>query len=123
MAQHPLFADKTTAEIVDEVIGKTYGRMGFIPGGGTTEIITEIVEDPKLAEMDDEDDTSEAAEMVRKTLWGTWAGGGASAGATCELFVALGRENELGWVKGEAHFKDYDREDFLYKVEQNRNAK
>lgn len=123
MAQHPLFADMTTAEIVDEVIGKTYSRFGFVPGGDISDIITELVEDPKRAELDHEGDTSNAAEKVRQTLWGTWAGGGASAGATCELFIALGREEELGWVKGEAHFKEYDREDFLYKVEQARNAK
>lgn len=88
----------TTENIVRTVLGKTYDKVGF---SAETELVAEIVTiiDNSLVGVDPHGDgASEAAEAVREKLWNRYTGGGASAYATCDLFIALGRENELGWI-------------------------
>jgi hypothetical protein len=86
---------KTTEETVREVLGKTYDRFGFSEDVEFVRDIVVLMETPTVTY---EGGMSDAAEAVRNRLWGRYTGGGASASATCDLFVALGRENELGWL-------------------------
>lgn len=90
-----------TPETVSEVIGKVYDQFGFSEGPMPARIAA-ILNDPSKAVIEDEGDASEAAEEIRQSLWSRYSGGGASASSTCALFYKLGRQNELGWVRGEA---------------------
>lgn len=85
----------TTEDIVRKVLGKTYDRFGF---GEDAEFVTDIVVLIETPTVTYEGGMSDAAEAVRNRLWGRYSGGGASASATCDLFRALRRENELGWL-------------------------
>lgn len=115
----------TTADTVREVIGTTHDHMGF---KGDTRIVARIVaalENSELAVMDEDfrpQDATEAASKIRQILWSAYTGGGASAAATCSLFHALGRENELGWITGEAHYGEFDRRQATEKVAERRMA-
>lgn len=86
----------TTSDIVRTVLGKTYNRFGF---SEDTDLIADIVTVVETPTITYEGGMSDAAETVRNRLWSRYSGGGASASATCDLFVALGRENELGWLR------------------------
>lgn len=90
-----------TEEKIVEVLGKVYNQFGFDQSDLPAKF-AELLNDPSKAVMEDEGDASEAAEKIRERLWNRYTGGGASASSTCALFYALGRENELGWVRGEA---------------------
>ena len=86
----------TTEDIVRIVLGKTYDRFGF--GENDTDFIADIaalMENPTITY---EGGMSDAAEEIRDRLWDRYTGGGASgsASATCDLFRAMRRENELG---------------------------
>lgn len=105
----PMFENETTENVVRKVLGLTYDRFGFKNDTHTVERVVEILAQPIPATVDE----SEAAGKVREILWNRYTGGGASAGATCNLFFALGRENELGWVIGEAHYTEWDYDYFL----------
>ena len=83
----------TTEDIVRIVLGKTYDRFGF---GEDAEFVTDIANIMEAPTATYEGGMSEAAEAVRNRLWGRYTGGGASASATCDLFRAMRRENELG---------------------------
>lgn len=100
----------STTDTVKEVIGYTHGRMGFNGETRTLDRIVAVLDNPEFAIVKREDGASKAAEAVREILWNRFSGGGASAAATCSLFHALGREDELGWVVGEGHYGNYDRE-------------
>lgn len=101
-----------TETIAATVLDATYRHFGFTKDSPTFGRI--------MANLNNNTDEGEygtpeasgAAEKVREILWNTYSGGGASAAATCNLFYALGRQNELGWVAGEAaHPNPYgDRE-------------
>lgn len=90
-----------TVDTVNEVLGKVYNQFGFATSG-LGERFANLLNDPSKAIVEDEGDASAAAEEIRKTLWSYYTGGGASASSTCQLFYTLGRQNELGWVEGEA---------------------
>lgn len=90
-----------TAETVNDVLGKVYNQFGFATSG-LGEKFAAMLNDSSKAIVEDEGDASEAAGEIREQLWNRYSGGGASASATCELFYTLGRQNELGWVEGEA---------------------
>lgn len=90
-----------TAEHVTEVLGKVYNQFGFAESP-LPERFAALLNEPEKSVVEDEGDASEAAEQIRKTLWSYYTGGGASASSTCQLFHVLGRENELGWITGEA---------------------
>lgn len=83
----------TTEDIVRIVLGKTYDRFGF---GEDAEFVTDIANIMETPTTTYEGEMSDAAEAVRDRLWGRYTGGGASASATCDLFRAMRRENELG---------------------------
>jgi hypothetical protein len=106
----PMFENETTETVIRKVLGLTYNQFNFQNDDRTIERIAEILAKPIPTEVDE----SEAAGEVREILWNSYTGGGASAGATCDLFFALGRENELGWVMGEAHYTEFDY-DYLVK--------
>jgi hypothetical protein len=103
---------KQTTEAVSKVLGKTYDRFGFNNDKELIAHFVEILEDPAQAVPEDEGDASPAAERIRTHLWNRYTGGGASASATSDLFYALGREKELGWVKEQVPGYRYDPEDF-----------
>lgn len=94
-------AATVTATTVIEAIGRVYNQFGF-EQTELPERFAALLNDPAKSVVEDEGDASVAAEEIRKTLWSWFTGGGTSASATCQLFHVLGRENELGWIKGEA---------------------
>ena len=104
----PMFENETTETVIRKVLGLTYDRFGFKNDTNTVERVAAI-----LAETVPADGESEVAGRVREILWNRYTGGGASAGATCNLFYALGREDELGWVIEEAHYTQWDYDYFV----------
>lgn len=90
-----------TEEKVIEILEPLYGSWGFAKTKLPAKF-AELLNDSTKSVVEDEGDASEAASEIRETLWNYYTGGGASASATCQLFYTLGRQNELGWVEGEA---------------------
>jgi len=90
-----------TETTIIETLGKVYNQFGFEQSPLPARFAA-LLNDPAKSVVEDEGDASEAAAEIRKTLWSYYTGGGASASSTCQLFHVLGRENELGWIKGEA---------------------
>lgn len=120
-AQPVTFAN--TEEAVREVLGLTYDGFGFQKDTSTIDRIVAIVDDATKRGSEYGDRASDAAAKVRETLWNRYSGGGASAGATVELFIMLDREDELGWVKDEAHYRPYMAEELPFKILKAREAK
>lgn len=120
-AQNVTFS--STEETVREVLGLTYDGFGFQQDTRTIDKIVSIVDDASKRGSEYGEDTSDAAEEVRQTLWSRYSGGGASAGATVNLFLMLDRENELGWVKDEAHYRPYMAEELVFDLLKAREAK
>lgn len=120
-------AENTNTEaVVRDVLGMTYDAFGFQQNTDLIEKIVTVLEDETKAIKDDDEDpkdASPAAEFVRSRLWSRFSGGGASAGATTELFLTLGRGDELGWVRDEAHYPDYMVEDLPERLREAREAK
>lgn len=120
-------AENTNTEaVVRDVLGMTYDGFGFQRETGLIEKIVAVLEDEAKAVKDDYEDpkdASPAAEEIRGMLWSRFSGGGASAGATTELFLTLGRKDELGWVRDEAHYPDYMVEELPERLRQAREAK
>ena len=85
-----------TVDTVKTVLGKVYNQFGF-ETSGLAERFADLLNDPAKSVTDD--DASEAAAAIRKTLWSYYSGGGASASATCDLFYTLGRQDELDWIE------------------------
>lgn len=115
----------STEAIVRDVLGMTYDQFGFQQD---TELIADIVKvlddiNKMVKDNDDPNDASEAAEYVRECLWNRFSGGGASAGATTGLFFMLGREDELGWVRGESRYSDSMLAELPERVRRAREAK
>lgn len=96
-------AVKNTEEIVRKTLGKSYDQYGF---QGNERLINDFVatlNDPSESFIMAYGDASSAAQSVRASLWVVFTGGGEvyytmASNATIELFTALGRENELGWI-------------------------
>lgn len=104
-----------TEEIVREVLGLTYSTWGFQSETTLIERIVTLLDDPAMKVQDEgESDASIAASEIRELLWNRYTGGGISAAATCQLFMALGRMKELGWIREEANgFNTFHQEMFL----------
>lgn len=90
-----------TKETVIDVLGPVYNQFGF-EESKHPEKFAELLNDSSKSAVEDEGDASEAASKIRQILWDYYTGGGASASSTCQLFYTLGRQNELGWIEGEA---------------------
>jgi hypothetical protein len=105
----PMFENENTETIIRKVLGLTYREYGFEIDTPTVKKVGGILAKPVPAEASD----SEAADEVREVLWDRHLTSWASAKATCDLFYALGRENELGWIIGEANYTHYDYEYFI----------
>jgi hypothetical protein len=90
-----------TEESVIEILEPLYGSWGFAKTNLPAKFAA-LLNDAEKSSVEDEGDASEAASEIRSDLWNYYTGGGASASATCQLFYTLGRQNELGWVEGEA---------------------
>lgn len=86
-------AVESVEAIVRRVLTQTYGRYWSIDDTETLNRVVEILAD----------DAPETAGRVRAVLWRRNANGGPSAAATCNIFSALGRTDELGWVAREAY--------------------
>jgi hypothetical protein len=104
-----MFENETTETVIRKVLGLTYDRFGFKNDTHTVERVAAILAEPVPADASE----YEAAGKVREVLWNRYSGGGASAGATCNLFFALGRESELGWVIDEAHYTQWNYDYFI----------
>jgi hypothetical protein len=93
----------STEETVREVLGKSYDEYGF---QGNQRLINDFVwtlSDPSMSIVAGAGEASPAAESIRTSLWVCFTGGGdgfctMASRATTELFIALGREDELGWI-------------------------
>lgn len=93
-----------TKEVTQVVLGATYGAWGFHNEPSLMERIMDVLGSDEKREIDETygGTASPAAEEVREILWNRYSGGGVSAIATCNLFYALNRQDELGWVRAEA---------------------
>lgn len=108
-----------TESIVRIVLGHTYNGFGFQNHDELIAGIIETLNNPEFTtpEYEGETEASAAAAKIRETLWNRYSGGGASATATCNLFYSLRREEELGWIRGEAgDYNDDDARRFLAKM-------
>jgi hypothetical protein len=112
-AAAPYLPKPSTEELTRKVLGKTYDRFGFGRDSALVSHFVSVLEDPAQSKVEDEGDASPAAEEIRKKLWSHYAGGGASASATSNLFYALGREKELGWVEEQVPGYQFDPDDFV----------
>jgi hypothetical protein len=92
------YMPRQTNTAVRTVLGRTYDRFGFRRDTELVNDIVSVMDDPSKSVLRHEGDASPAAKYVRERLWNNYSGGGASASATADLFHALGREKELGWV-------------------------
>jgi hypothetical protein len=104
-----MFENETTETVIRKVLGLTYDQFGFKNDTHTVERVTALLAEPVPADSSE----YEVAGKVREVLWNRYSGGGASAGATCNLFFALGREEELGWVIDEAHYTQWNYDYFI----------
>lgn len=104
-----MFENETTETVIRKVLGLTYDRFGFKNDTSTVERVAAILAEP----LPTDGRKSKAAGKVREILWNRYTGGGASAGATCNLFYALGRQDELDWVIDEAHYGQFDYDYFI----------
>lgn len=107
-----MFENETTETVIRKVLGLTYDRFGFKNDTSTVERVAALL----AAEIPEDVSTSETAGKVREILWNRYSGGGASAGATCNLFYALGRQDELGWVTEEAHYGQFDYDQLVRRL-------
>lgn len=107
-----MFENENTETVIRKVLGLTYDRFGFKNDTSTVERVAALLAEPVLADGSE----SETAGKVREILWNRYSGGGASAGATCNLFFALGRQDELGWVIGEAHYGQFDYDQLVSRL-------
>lgn len=91
----------TTDDIVRSALGKTYDQFRTYQFAFSNEadFIADIVTVMETPTITYEGGMSDAAANVRNMLWARYLEGGKSATATCDIFVALGRENELGWLR------------------------
>ena len=89
---------KTTEETALEIIGKTYGEFKYDERLVRHTVAT--LEDPEMAAKRDAGGASDAAVWLRSSLWVGHGGGfEAASKATSDLFHALGRQDELGWIE------------------------
>lgn len=104
-----MLENENTETIIRKVLGLTYDRFGFKNDTSTVERVAELL----ALEVPTDKSKAKAAGKIREILWNRYTGGGASAGATCNLFYALGRQDELGWVIEEAHYTQFDYDYFM----------
>lgn len=104
-----MFENETTETVIRKVLGLTYDRFGFKNDTRTVERVAELL----ALEVPADKSKAKTAGKIREILWNRYTGGGASAGATCNLFYALGRQDELGWVIEEAHYTQFDYDYFI----------
>lgn len=103
---------KRPNEVIDTLnrtLGYTYKGARF---EASTEMIADfasVLDDADKAVVKEEGSASPAAEYVRSRLLDRFSssGVGGAAGATTDLFYALGRKNELGWIKEQAPGHSY----------------
>jgi hypothetical protein len=84
--------------IVRGVLMGTYNRYWRSSDTETLQRVVEILNDPALVKHP----RFEAASRVRAALWQGTPLGGPSAAATCNVFFAVGREDEVGQIAREA---------------------
>lgn len=107
---------ETNTTAVRKVLGLTYNRLGFENAAYISERITEILKDESKKKISDFD-TSEGAEEIRKLLRRSYGTQYRSYEATENLFLAIGRFEELGWPKAE---EEGDRNDLLKRLKRER---
>lgn len=108
-----------TESVVRIVLGHTYDRFEFQNDEELIASIVKTLNNSEYAKLEHKGKTeaSAAAAKIRETLWNRYSGGGASATATCNLFYSLRRQDELGWIRGEAgNYNDDDARSFLTKM-------
>lgn len=98
----------TTEETVLEVLSLTHENWRLDRDTSMVSKILKTLDDPNAEKVDVVSESypaenasrnaSGAVERIRTLLYINWLSGSASNVVTCELFMALGRMNELGWV-------------------------
>lgn len=90
----------STETVVRDVLVRDYKWFWSTDDTGTFERVAEILDGSALGD----DPLTDTAGRVRAVLWQSrHVNGGPSAAATCSIFHALGRQDELGWVAREAY--------------------
>lgn len=98
-------------EAVAKIVEPVYGFLGFHMNSSDSERIIASLTAPEKRQRKYVESTSEpsiSAEEVRKTLW-SFGGGTTSAATTSHLFIALGREDELGYLPSEGMLDGYNK--------------
>jgi hypothetical protein len=90
---------KTTEEILLEVLGPSYNQFDFQYDERFLRHAVDTIEDPTMAAEKDAGGASNTAVWFRSSLWFYGGGFEMASRATRDLFYALGRESELGWIR------------------------
>lgn len=91
--------DKTSEELVCEVLSKHYVRFDSEANKGTVATIVTLLEDKTMSYMDVESGfESDAAYLTRMILLEVFRQGVSSVKATTDIFNSLERGHELGWL-------------------------
>jgi hypothetical protein len=95
---------KQPQQVIDTLhrtLGYTYKGPRFEGSAGMISDFASVLNDADKAVVKEGGSASPAAEYVRSRLLDRFSsnGVGGAAGATSDLFYALGRENELGWIR------------------------
>lgn len=100
-------AASSTEKTIRIAVGSIYGLLAFSEEISLINEITAILNDPSFTVVDGsyENQASPAASKICDRLWysypnnsSTESAGQIAAWATSDLFYALGRETELGWI-------------------------
>lgn len=90
---------KTDEELVTEVLRKHYPKFDAETNSGTVARIVTLINDPDKKYMDVEAGfESDAAYLTRMVLLEVFRHGTSSVQATVDIFNALERGPELGWL-------------------------
>jgi hypothetical protein len=91
--------EQTEEELVQEVLRKHYAKFYDEPYASTVTAIVFLLRDETKRAVDVESGfESDAAYLTRMILWEDFRQGVSSVKATCEIFTALERRHELGWL-------------------------
>jgi hypothetical protein len=86
---------ENTEATIRAIISANYADPDFLHDERLIRHILATLEDENMQEAKG---TSSAAAWLRSTLWSTDYASSTADKTTCDIFYALGRESELGWI-------------------------
>lgn len=104
----PMFENETIEAVIRKVLGLTYNQFGFRDDTITVARIAAVLGEGAH--------TPKAPERVREMIVRRYPGDKAAAVATCNLFYALGRENELRQLLIETNYTQVDYDYFIIQL-------